>query len=207
MQGRSSKFIFQKTSNIQKVKEKKMAEIIINSCISGLHKTKVGAHRDVQLIVEEDNSLPHIDPNCMLVKVPLIEDIPTELHSAVSYPKSRNPRDPRQMDQLVRDTAGKKVGNVPSNMCALFRELKRDSHVKEIHCFAIGERPLPSKRPAMLQKFSKQKRRLDRRGGGLVLECNYHLTLYPGVDRLAIISQIRDLISAMDGNESVLESQ
>ena len=59
----------------------------------------------------------------------------------------------------------------------------------------------------MLQKFSKQKRRLDRRGGGLVLECNYVLTLHPGVDRNVIISQIQDLISAMDGNESVLESQ
>ena len=82
-----------------------MANIIINSCISGVHKTKVGAHRDVKLLVLEDDSIQHIDPDCMLVRVPLLEDIPSELHSAVAYPKSRNPRDPRQTNQLVRETA------------------------------------------------------------------------------------------------------
>ena len=180
-----------------------MADIVINSCISGLHKTKVGAHRDVKLLVENDDSVSHIDPECMLVRVPAIEDIPPELHSAVSYPKSRNPRDPRQSDQLVKETAGKKVGNVPSNMCGLFRKLKRDTQVKEIYSFAVGERPLPSTRPATKQKFCKQ-RRIDKRGGGLVLECNYVLTLYPDVDRNVIVSRIQEIISAMDGDESVL---
>ena len=107
--------------------------VIINSRISGIHKTKVGAHRDVKLLVLEDDSIQHIDPDCMFVRVPLLEDIPSELHSAVAYPKSRNPRDPRQTNQLVKETAGRKVGNVPSNMCGLFRKLKRDAKVKEIH--------------------------------------------------------------------------
>ena len=110
-----------------------MTEIVLNSVISGIHKTKIGAHRDVQLIVENDDTIQHIDPDCMLVRVPCLEDIPSELHSAIAYPKSRNPRDPRQADQLVKDTVGKKVGNVPSNICGLFRSLKDSREVKEIH--------------------------------------------------------------------------
>ena len=56
----------------------------MNSAISGLHKTKIGANRDVRLIVENDDTISHIDPNCMLVKVPLLEDIPPELHNAIN---------------------------------------------------------------------------------------------------------------------------
>ena len=44
--------------------------------ISGLHRTKIGANRNARLIVENDDTISHIDPNCMLVKVPLLEDIP-----------------------------------------------------------------------------------------------------------------------------------
>ena len=80
--------------------------------------------KEVPVLVEEDDSIPHIDPNCMLVKVPALDDIPHHLHGAVSYLKSRNPQDARQTDQLVRDTAGKKVGNVPSNLFVVtFRSL------------------------------------------------------------------------------------
>lgn len=110
-----------------------MADIVLNSVISGLHKTKIGANRNVPLIVENDDSIPHIDPSCMVVKVPCLEDIPPQLHRAIAYPKSRNPRDPRQTDQLVKETAGKIVGNVPSNICGLFRRLKDDGEVREIH--------------------------------------------------------------------------
>ena len=110
-----------------------MTEIVLNSVITGIHKTKMGAHRDVRLLVENDDGIQHIDPDCMLVRVPCLEDIRPELHGAIAYPKSRNPRDPRQRDQLVRDTVGKKVGNVPSNICGLFRRLKDNREVKEIH--------------------------------------------------------------------------
>lgn len=110
-----------------------MANITVTSVISGIHRTKVGSHREVKLIVENDDSIPDIDPNCMIVRMPLLEQIPVQLHGRVSYPKSRNPRDPRQTDQFVRDVAGKKVGNVPSSICGLFRNLKRQRKVKEIH--------------------------------------------------------------------------
>jgi hypothetical protein len=56
----------------------------------------------VKIHVENDNSIPDIDPNCMIVRVPQLEDIPEELHGRVSYPKSRNRNDKRQTDQYIR---------------------------------------------------------------------------------------------------------
>ena len=82
---------------------------------------------------ENDDTVSHIDPDCMSVKVPLLEGIPPELHNTIAYPKSRNPTEPRKTDQLVKDTAGKMVGNVPSNLFGIFRKLKRDEEVKEIY--------------------------------------------------------------------------
>ena len=87
----------------------------------------------MKIHVENDNSIPDIDPNCMIVRVPQLEDIPEELHGRVSYPKSRNRNDKRQTDQYIREVAGKKVGNVPSNICGLFRRLKRERKVQNIH--------------------------------------------------------------------------
>jgi hypothetical protein len=107
-------------------------DIVITSVISGIHKTKIGANRHVELRVENDNTIPDIDSNCMAVWVPSIEDIPPELHQAIAYPKSRNPKDPRQRDQLVSETAGRKVGNVPSNLCGVLRRLKEKHLVKKI---------------------------------------------------------------------------
>ena len=71
-----------------------------------------------------------------------------------------------------------------------------------IFSFSVGERPKPSFQPATKQKYRRQER-MDRRGGGLVLECNYVLTLLPGVDRSMIVKKIRDVISQMEGNETV----
>ena len=40
-----------------------MTEIVLNSVITGIHKTKMGAHRDVRLLVENDDGIQHIDPD------------------------------------------------------------------------------------------------------------------------------------------------
>ena len=109
-----------------------MANITITSVITGIHVTKRSSHRDVKLLVVEDPDAEDIDENVLMVKVPPIEDIPPELHSAVAYPKSRNPTYPRQTDLLMHKVAGKKVGNVPANLCGLFRQLKAGKKVKEI---------------------------------------------------------------------------
>ena len=76
----------------------------------GIYRTKVGGHKDVPLLLENDNSIPEIDPNCVVVKYPALEEIPLRLHRAVCYPK--NPESRRYEDQLVEDVSGMKVGNV-----------------------------------------------------------------------------------------------
>ena len=68
-----------------------------------------------------------------MFRVPFLEDIPPELHGAIAYPKSQNPRDLSATDQLLKETVGKKVGNVPVNICGLFRMLKDNGEVREIH--------------------------------------------------------------------------
>ena len=73
-----------------------------------------------------------IDPCCVCVKIPNLEDLLPQQRRLVTYPKSQNPRDPCQKDQLAYEVAGKKVGNVPMNLCGLFRQLKADGKVKKI---------------------------------------------------------------------------
>ena len=56
-----------------------MANIHINSVVTGIHTTKVGSHREIGLHVENDDSIP----NCMTVT---LEEIPRSLHKEVTYP-------------------------------------------------------------------------------------------------------------------------
>lgn len=109
-----------------------MVKIIITSVVAGIHRTKVGSHPNIKLVVENDDTVMGIDPCCVCVKIPNLEDLPPQQRRLITYPKSRNPRDPRQKDQLAYEVAGKKVGNVPMNLCGLFRQLKADSKVKKI---------------------------------------------------------------------------
>ena len=110
-------------------------QIVITSVVTGIHITKVGAHKDISLLLENDDTIPDIDPNCILVRFPNIEQVPERLHKAVTYPK--NPVNKRFVDQLVEDVAGRKVGNVPANVCHLFRDLKRDSRVERLQWYVI----------------------------------------------------------------------
>ena len=111
------------------------SQIIVSSVVTGIHRTKVGAHRDIPLLMENDNTIPDIDPNCIVVRFPEIQQIPERLHKAITYPK--NPEHKRYEDQLVEDVAGRKVGNVPANICRLFRDLKRDGRVERLQWYVI----------------------------------------------------------------------
>ena len=175
-------------------------DVTVTSVVTGIHRTKVGSHREIELLLEKDDSIPNIDPNCMIVRFPGLEDIPQRLHNAVTYPK--NPDHKRYVDQLVKDVVGRKVGNVPANFCGLFRRLKRDGHVRKIECFSTGERPRPSIQPHTQQKYREQ-RRMDRRGGGLVLDCHYILKLHATADRASVVGKVRDLIAQNEGDETV----
>lgn len=99
-----------------------MPKIVIQfSTITGIHRTKVSSCEEVTLLVEKDDSIPHIDKECMKVIFP--DQVPNELLDNVTWPK--NPKNKRLTDQLVRDCLGKKVGNVPANLAHFFRKCLR----------------------------------------------------------------------------------
>ena len=102
--------------------------VIECSVVTGIHITGVGSHEALALAVEKDDSIPHIDPMCMKVVCP--NKVDECFLKAVTYPK--NPQRKRFYDQHVEDILGKKVGNVPANICKLFRRLIDNGHVQEI---------------------------------------------------------------------------
>ena len=59
-----------------------------------------------------------------------------------------------------------------------------------------------STQPAAKQKYSRREN-VDKRGGGMVLECQYVLLLGSGVIRNSVITEIQLLINQMEGNETV----
>ena len=59
---------------------------------------------------------------------------------------------------------------------------------------------MPSVHPPTKQKFSRE---ANRRGGGLVLECQYVLVPGPGVVRSEIVSTIQQTIDEVEANETV----
>ena len=97
--------------------------VTISSVIAGIHRTGVGSHRDIELLVENDDDMAMIDPDCVLVRHPSIENLPPHLKKVVTYPKSQNPKSQRKTDQLAFQVSGKKVGNVPAKLCRLFLQL------------------------------------------------------------------------------------
>ena len=94
--------------------------ITISSVIAGIHHTGVGSHRDIQLVVENDDTVTEIDPDCVLVCHPKSENLPPHLKDVVTYPKSRDPKSKRKTNQLAFQVCGKKVGNQPGEKTISF---------------------------------------------------------------------------------------
>ena len=67
--------------------------------------------------------------------------------------------------------------------------------------YSVGERPLPSVSPATKQKFSREQ---NRRGGGLVLECQYVLEIAVGISSGSVVDKVKEVVARMEGNETVL---
>ena len=112
-----------------------MSIVMKFSSVTGIHKTLVSSHKDVVLAVEMDNSIPHIDPECMRVMFPTT--VPSSLMGEVMWPK--NPKRKRYADQIVRDCLGKQVGNVPANLAGFFRKLLTlSTYVTHITCVSTG---------------------------------------------------------------------
>ena len=69
--------------------------------------------------------------------MPPKEQLPREFLNLVTYPKSRDPRNNRQMDQVASEVVGKKVGNVPAGLCGLFRQVKYSGKVRKISWYVL----------------------------------------------------------------------
>ena len=109
--------------------------IVVSSVIAGIHETGVGSHRDIELLVVNDDNNVNIDPDCVMVQHPKLENLPPHLKNVVTYPKSRDPKSKRTADQLAYEVSGKKVGNVPAKLCGLFRQLKIERRVTRIYWY------------------------------------------------------------------------
>lgn len=109
--------------------------IVISSVIAGIHKTGVGSHRDIELLVVNDDNNAEIDPDCVLVQHPKLEDLPPHLKYVITYPKSRDPKSKRTTDQLAYEVSGRKVGNVPAKLCGLFRQMMLGRRATKIYWY------------------------------------------------------------------------
>ena len=51
-----------------------VGKIILSSVIAGIHQTGVGSHPDIKLLVENDDDVKCIDPECVMVRHPNSEN-------------------------------------------------------------------------------------------------------------------------------------
>ena len=109
---------------------------IVSSFIVGIH-TDVGSHQEIELVVEEDDSVPNKDRDCMLVRHPERENLSHHLKYIVTYPRSRRANSRRARDHYAFQVSGCKVGNVPAKLCGAFRSLKATRNVTRIYWYAV----------------------------------------------------------------------
>ena len=106
--------------------------ITIASVITGIQVTRVGSHPDIQLVVENDDSIGHIGANCVMVGHPTIENLPPHLKYRITYPRSRDPRSDRVNNQYAFMVSGEKVGNVPATLCGIFRQMQAEKLINGV---------------------------------------------------------------------------
>ena len=109
------------------------------------------------------------DPNAMVVRIPSLEDIPTNFHMDITKEKKGN-----ENEQTVKSIAGKTVGRVPANLCKLLRGFSQKK--VKVKCFSTGPPSLSSNPPAQ-RSFKKNFGRNDREGGGAIIPCKYLLNI------------------------------
>ena len=112
---------------------------------------------------------------------------------------AKNPDRKRYIDQVVQDVAGKKVGNVPAILCAVFKDLVREVVATQITARSTAQKPRASSRPPTQQSFQKRVYGLDRRGGGVVLDCLYTINVTSS-GRSAAVRRLEDMIEKIGGD-------
>ena len=178
-----------------------MQEVTIhNSFITGLHATKCGSHPDVILNVVVDNCR-YQDADCMKVICP--EEVPKEWERLVTWP--RNPKRNRFFNQHVIDLTGLKIGNVPGNLCGLFRGLLDSGDCYQINAKSTSNKPRVRSSPSVSASFKKMPTGVpDRVGGGVILDCVYILRVH---DFDQVERKVKDFLDNHDGTESLLQSE
>ena len=170
---------------------------VTESNIKGYHVYKVRPHPDIKMVVEKDIHNSY-DPYAMLVTMPQLKDITSELHKSITKASKG-----KEKEQTVEQIAGKHVGRVPANVCKLFNKLLLDGDVKEITCRSV-EKPTLSRIPAPEQSFKRKPKGIDRRGGGAVIPRYYTLSCYESSYK-KVIEYLNEALSScfFQGTEKV----
>ena len=162
--------------------------IRIHSAIVGLHSTGNGSHPLLLLDVEEDN-LVEKDPDCMRV---VCNYVPPQHKALVTWPA--NP-DKNRPSQLAAQIEGKKIGNVPANLCGFFRQCREIEHIT---ASSKTNRPVGVAGPRRLfQKMPENQQ--DRSGKGVELPCKYDIYVQPQ-HRSHVERQVQQFLETYDGN-------
>ena len=170
-----------------------MKEIkISNSSIKGYHVFKTRPHPEIPMFIERDFHNKY-DPFALIVKMPVLESIPTRLHEVILRPAKG-----RENCQKVKDNAGKIVGRVPANVCKILTKLLQERKIEKIQCLAVGT-PTLSKTTDPQRSFKRYpKASKDREGGGAVIPCEYKLSCYE-----SSYNSVLECLNNMDGPEKV----
>ena len=134
--------------------------------IRGYYFFKRRPHTAIEMLLEKEEDKSY-DVNAMVIKMPDLIQIDTQYLDITVRPcKGKEP------EQKVKDNAGKVIGQVPANICKIFKELITSNQVKKITCIST-DNPNISKVPPSQQSFRKNQDGFDRRGGGGIIPCQY----------------------------------
>ena len=170
-----------------------MKEIkISNSSIKGYHVFKTRPHAEIPMFVERDFHNKY-DPFALIVKMPVMENIPTRLHKVILRPAKG-----REKCQKVKDNAEKIVGRVPANVCKILTKLLQERKIEEIQCSAVGTPTLSKNTDPQISFKRYPKSNKDRKGGGAVIPCEYKLSCYE-----FSFDTVLECLNELDGPEKV----
>ena len=113
----------------------------------------------------------------------------------------QKPASKRCKDVLVRDVAGMKIGNVPANLCGLFKKLLMSGLAQSVLCYATANKPRSTIVPPS-QSFRKSQLRSRDRGGRAVLDCKYVLKIQNS-SRISAVGKINEFLVNNDGQEAI----
>ena len=98
--------------------------VLRNSCIKGYHIFQIKPHREIKMLVQNEDGNKY-DPFAMLIRMPELINIPIKLHNNITREAKSG-----KIVQTVKSIANKVVGRVPANLGKLFRDLQNQCHIK-----------------------------------------------------------------------------